>query len=77
MSNDYFPFLGGNFEAVPAGSADIPDEQTGAIRHFDWPNYIRVSTRLGKGKLTRHAIEAIVELYAENTEFRAWVDRCQ
>lgn len=72
--NKVHPFMGGNIEQVPAGETDIFDEQTGQMKHFTWKNHVKVTCILGKMKLNKAAVQALVNLYQEDTDFKTWVD---
>lgn len=74
--NDFYPFMGGHLEAVPAGSMDIRDEETGNMRNVQWPNHVRVSSKLGRAKLDRAACQAIAQYIQENPQFHDWVEKC-
>ena len=74
--NLHFDFVGGVIECIPAGSMNVVDETTGQPKRVEWPNHVRVISKLARAKLNGQACLGLIGL-ADNEEFRAWVNQCR
>ena len=77
MKNPTLNYNGGTIEMVKAGEFTGVDQQTGQPAKFTWDDHIRVTSRIGKAKLTGEAVEALADKLKTSQEFREWVQKCK
>lgn len=75
--NVVYPVMGGAVELAAAMEFTGQDQQTGAPKQVSLPDRIVVTHGRKKSTLDGFQVQALVDIYKKEADFRAWVEKCK